>query len=86
MLGVSDPADVTRTVGSVFGRKDAVLQMQRLASEAGQTPEGREGLRKAVVDYMTGPSRLEHRGRDVGAWGAEGRPVPDVREAEHALP
>ena len=54
VLGVSDPADVTRTIGSVFGRKDAVLQMQRLASEAGQTPEGKEGLRKAIVDYMTG--------------------------------
>ena len=54
LLGVSDPADVTRTIGSVFGRKDAVLQMQRLASEAGQTPEGKEGLRKAIVDYMTG--------------------------------
>ena len=54
VLGVSDPSDVTRTVGSIFGRKDSVLQMQRLAAEAGQTPEGKDGLRKAIVDYMTG--------------------------------
>jgi len=53
IVGVTDPADVTRVVGSIFGRQDSVGQMRRLAQEAGRTPEGREGLRKSVADFMT---------------------------------
>jgi len=53
LIGVTDPSDVTRVVGSIFGRQDSVSQMRRLAQEAGRTPEGREGLRKSVADFMT---------------------------------
>jgi len=54
LIGVTDPSDVTRVVGSIFGRQDSVAQMRRLVTEAGRTPEGREGLRKSVADFMTG--------------------------------
>jgi len=54
LIGVTDPADVTRIIGSIFGRQDSVGQMRRLVTEAGRTLEGREGLRKSVADFMTG--------------------------------
>lgn len=54
LLGVDDPADVVRTVGGIFGRQDAVSEMQRLRAAVGSDPEAREGLRKAVVDYVKG--------------------------------
>lgn len=53
VIGVTDPADVTRTIGRVFGASDAVAQMRRLVAETRTDPAAREGLRKAVVDHMT---------------------------------
>lgn len=52
LLNVEDPADVTRTIGGIFSRQDAVQQMSRLARETAGNPEAREGLRKAVADFM----------------------------------
>ena len=52
LLNVSDPADVTKTVGGIFSRQDAVQQMARLARETAGNEEARNGLRKAVADYI----------------------------------
>jgi hypothetical protein len=54
LIGVDDPADVIKTVGGIFARNDAVGTMRRLAQEAGKNPDARDGLRKALVDYMYG--------------------------------
>lgn len=54
LLGLDDLSDVTRTIGSVFGRQDAAKQMAQLANQVKANPEAREGLRKAVVDYING--------------------------------
>lgn len=52
LLNVSDPADVTKTIGGTFSRQDAVQQMARLARETAGNEEARNGLRKAVADYI----------------------------------
>lgn len=52
-LKLSDAGDVTRTVGEIFGSKTAIQDMRTLASEVANNPDAREGLRKAVADYMT---------------------------------
>lgn len=52
LLKVDDPADVVKTVGSIFNRADAVKEMRALAQEAAKDPQAMEGLRKSVVDYM----------------------------------
>lgn len=52
ILKVSDPDDVVRTVGSIFGRKDAVAQMTNLRRAVGNSAEGREGLRRAVAEHI----------------------------------
>ncbi|MFG1421727.1 hypothetical protein [Roseixanthobacter liquoris] len=53
LLGLSDPADVTRTIGGIFSRQDQVQQMARLARETAGDQQAREGLRKAVADYIS---------------------------------
>lgn len=52
LLRVEDPADVTRTIGGIFSRQDAVQQMTRLARETAGNEEARQGLRKAVADFI----------------------------------
>jgi hypothetical protein len=52
VMGVSEPTDVVRTVGSIFGRNDAVAQMKRLAAEAAKDPDAAEGLKKSVMDHL----------------------------------
>ncbi|MBP2149975.1 hypothetical protein [Xanthobacter flavus] len=52
LLNVSDPADVTKTIGGIFSRQDAVQQMARLARETAGNEEARNGLRKGVADYI----------------------------------
>lgn len=52
LLNVDDPADVTKTVGGMLGRNDSVKQMRDLAAKVSGDPAAREGLRKAIVDYM----------------------------------
>lgn len=52
IMGLSSPDDVTRAVGSIFGRQDSQALMMKLRGALGSNPEAREGLRKAVVDYV----------------------------------
>ncbi|MFG1210552.1 hypothetical protein [Xanthobacter flavus] len=52
LLNLSDPADVSKIIGGIFSRQDAVQQMARLARETAGNEEARNGLRKAVADYI----------------------------------
>jgi len=52
LLKVDDPADVVKTVGSIFNRNDAVKTMRSLAQAASHDPAAMEGLRRAVVEHM----------------------------------
>ena len=53
-LGSDNPEDVTRAVGSIFGRQDANQRMAQLRGAIGTNAEAKAGLRKAVADYVTG--------------------------------
>lgn len=52
LLKVEDPEDVSKVVGSIFNRSDAVAQMKALAKAAAGDPDAMAGLRKAVVEHM----------------------------------
>lgn len=52
LMGLDNPDDVTSTVGALFGRQDAVKEMQRLRAAIGNNAEAQQGLRRAVVDNM----------------------------------
>ena len=52
LLNVESPQDVTRIVGGLFEKQDAVRQMRKLVAETRGNPDAREGLRKAVADYI----------------------------------
>ena len=54
IMGLNSPDDVTRAVGSIFGRQDSQNLMMKLVIALGKSPEAKEGLRKAVVDYVLG--------------------------------
>ncbi|MDE2096502.1 MAG: lytic transglycosylase domain-containing protein [Patescibacteria group bacterium] len=52
-LGLSDPEDVTRTIGGFFNSRSGVKQMDSLMRSVQSNPEAVQGVRKAVADYMT---------------------------------
>jgi len=52
ILKLDDPADVTKTIGSIFNRSDAVKTMRGLAQAASRDPAALEGLRRAVIEHM----------------------------------
>lgn len=52
LLGVQDPSDVVRVVGSIFSQQNAATQMFRLRAAIGSDEAGRSGLRRAVVEFM----------------------------------
>ena len=54
LIGAEHPDDITRMVGSVFGRQDASAMMGQLARAVSGNPEAIQGLRKSVVDHMLG--------------------------------
>lgn len=53
LLKLDDPADVKRTVGAVFSAQDGVKRMRTIRQAIGDNKEAKQGLRKAVADYMT---------------------------------
>lgn len=53
LLGQEDPADVVRTIGAIFSRQDAVREMGRLRKAIAGNTQAEEGLRKAVVDFIS---------------------------------
>ncbi|MEC5322765.1 hypothetical protein [Aurantimonas sp. A3-2-R12] len=52
LLRLDDPADVKRTVGAVFSAQDGVKRMRTIRQAIGDNKEAKQGLRKAVADYM----------------------------------
>jgi hypothetical protein len=54
LIGATEPDDVVRMVGGIFGQKNASATMGRLAREAEKNPAAKDGLRKAVAEYITG--------------------------------
>jgi len=52
LAGVRDPAEITARVGGIFGRADAVTQMQRLRQAMRGNPDALAGLRRSVVDHI----------------------------------
>jgi hypothetical protein len=52
LLGLTEPQDVVRTVGSILGRRSAASDMKRLAADLRGNPEAIAGLRQAVVDHV----------------------------------
>ena len=67
-LKLNDPADITKTVGGIFGAKDAVRQMTALAKQVASDPDAREGLRKAVADVILAKAKSV---TESGASGVE---------------
>ena len=54
LIGATDDADVTKTIGGVFSQSNPMQAMRQIAVEARRDPAAVEGLRKALVDYMYG--------------------------------
>ncbi|MEF2547983.1 hypothetical protein VQ045_12505 [Aurantimonas sp. E1-2-R+4] len=52
LLKLDDPADIKRTVGAVFSAQDGVKRMRTIRQAIGDNKEAKQGLRKAVADYM----------------------------------
>jgi hypothetical protein len=52
LAGLSNSQDITRTVGAIFGSKNAVEQMRELVGKLKGSPEALEGLKKAVADHI----------------------------------
>lgn len=52
LMGLEDPQDVTRAVGALFARQDAMKEMKRLAEATAGNEDARAGLRKAVADFL----------------------------------
>jgi hypothetical protein len=66
LLGVSDAADVTKTVGGILTAKDGVKQMRRITALASSNPAAVAGLRKSVADTILA------RAKSVAENGASG--------------
>lgn len=54
LIDAQHPEDVTKAVGTIFSGKNPVGTMRSIAVETAKDPAAREGLRKAVGDYLTG--------------------------------
>lgn len=52
LIGVTDPQDVVKAIGGIFGKQNGVQEMRNLVLRARATPEGMAGLRKAVADHI----------------------------------
>ena len=52
LAGLSNSQDITRTVGSIFGSRNAVEQMRELSARMAGSPEAKEGLKKAIADHI----------------------------------
>ena len=53
LVGLDNPDDVKRTIGGIFSAQDSAKRMQTVTRAIGANKEARQGLRKAIADYMT---------------------------------
>ena len=54
VMNAPDAEAATKTIGGIFGQKDAASQIRNLVAQTKNDPAARDGLRKAVADYMAG--------------------------------
>jgi ddrB-like ParB superfamily domain len=54
LAGLTNSQDITRTVGAIFGSRNAVEQMRDLANKLRGSPDAMAGLKKAVADHIAG--------------------------------
>ena len=54
LIDAHHPEDVTKIIGGVFSGRNPVGTMRDLVTQTANDPAAREGLRKAVADYITG--------------------------------
>lgn len=52
VMGLDSKHDVIDTIGGIFGKSDAVKQMDLLSKTAAKTPGGSDALKKAVTEYL----------------------------------
>lgn len=52
LLHVSDPADISKTIGNLLGKQNSVRLMREVATEAKADPAAFKGLRRALVEYV----------------------------------
>jgi hypothetical protein len=52
IMGLSDAQGVTDEIGKLFARSDRIQAMRQLAAEVKDNPDARDGLRKAVADFL----------------------------------
>jgi hypothetical protein len=56
--------DVSRIIGGVFGKEDAVGLMKRIVQEASKDPDAMAGLKQAIVDHMMSKFISERAGSE----------------------
>jgi hypothetical protein len=52
LMGLKDPGDITREVGSIISSKDGAKRMGELSQAAKDNPAAKEGLQRAVVEHV----------------------------------
>lgn len=50
----TDPDDLPKVIGGILNAKDASAKMGRLVAAARKSPDAKEGLRRAVAEYIEG--------------------------------
>jgi hypothetical protein len=50
----TDPDDLSKVIGGVLNAKDATARMGQLVAASRKAPDAREGLRRAVAEYIEG--------------------------------
>lgn len=52
VMGISDLEGVTSEIGKIFGKSDRIQAMRQLAAEVKDNPDARDGLRKALANFL----------------------------------
>jgi hypothetical protein len=52
VMGLESKHDIIDTIGGIFGKSDAVKQMDLLSKTAAKTPGGSDALKKAITEYL----------------------------------
>jgi hypothetical protein len=52
IMGLKDPGDIVREVGSIITSKDGAKRMGELAQAAKDNPAAKEGLQRAVIEHV----------------------------------
>ena len=59
LMGVEDPSEMSRKIGTVLQSAEGPKQMRTLMAEVRKSPEALEGAQKAVIDHMLATSDLK---------------------------